>query len=468
ESDDAAKRLADILTKHKVRGCFCVVGDKARALVARGRRDVIGALRQHEIHYHTNTHGYWPRTAFFLEESEWDAGLAKLMASEVRGLDDIEHLFGQRPTAYAKPDSHWAARQIYGLRLLGLKLFASSPFEMPDSTPVWYMNSLNVRYHLMFERYYDKPSPFEAMKADFEALLTKRRGTDAPILIGTHPCMWVCKTFYDVHNVKVRGQLPPKEEWQPAPLRPRKEAERLFRFFDAFVGFLKRRRDVELTTYRGLIDAFAQSEGEWLTAAQVARLAKGIQANFTYQALESRSPELVRGPSPTSWGLQRCYSPAEIFSMLSWALTHSPRPGGLPGRIPLRRPIGPLAAPAPLTSAISVTGTDVVKACAEAEAQVENLNRVPSAIRIQGLDFSAASFLRAMADVFVSLQTQGRVPNQVALPVTPDVPEVADTVFKTMRLGAMSLPVDFKPDRIVRYARFQTWTAKPAQRMVDG
>ncbi|MBM4047131.1 MAG: hypothetical protein FJ279_18670, partial [Planctomycetes bacterium] len=379
ESDDAAKRLADILTKHKVRGCFCVVGDKARALVARGRRDVIAALRQHEIHYHTNTHGYWPRTAFFLEESEWDAGLAKLMASEVRGLDDIEHLFGQRPTAYAKPDSHWAARQIYGLRLLGLKLFASSPFEMPDSTPVWYMNSLNVRYHMAFERYYDKPSPFEAMKADFLALLAKRRGTHAPILIGTHPCMWVCKTFYDIHNVKVRGQLPPKEEWQPAPLRPRKEAERLFRFFDAFVGFLKRRRDVELTTYRELIEAFEQPEGEWLTASQVARLAAGIQSQFTCQSLDGR------------W-----YSPAEVFAMLTWALSrgleagtrtvksHScatvrfgsaPGKHGLPGRIPVRRPIGPLAAPAPLTSDILLTGANpnlpqvrnlrdvVVKAC---------------------------------------------------------------------------------------------------------
>src|SRR4030042_1188091 len=54
QSDDAAKRLAVFLTQQGIRATFKVVGEKARVLERRGRRDVIGALAQHEIGYHSN------------------------------------------------------------------------------------------------------------------------------------------------------------------------------------------------------------------------------------------------------------------------------------------------------------------------------------------------------------------------------------------------------------------------------
>ena len=39
QSDDAAKRLAEILTRLEVKGTFKVVGEKARVLEQRGRKD---------------------------------------------------------------------------------------------------------------------------------------------------------------------------------------------------------------------------------------------------------------------------------------------------------------------------------------------------------------------------------------------------------------------------------------------
>src|SRR5687768_13863715 len=53
-SDDAALRLADMLTRLKIRATFKVVGEKARTLERRGRWDVIAALKRHEIGYHSN------------------------------------------------------------------------------------------------------------------------------------------------------------------------------------------------------------------------------------------------------------------------------------------------------------------------------------------------------------------------------------------------------------------------------
>ena len=116
-SDDAAKALAQIMASHRVRGCFCMVGDKVRALLARGRRDVIDALREHEIHYHTNTHGFWPKTALYLDGLSWDDGVERLLANEASGVDLVEDVLGQRPTAYAKTDTHWAAQQIHGFNI---------------------------------------------------------------------------------------------------------------------------------------------------------------------------------------------------------------------------------------------------------------------------------------------------------------------------------------------------------------
>jgi hypothetical protein len=44
QSDDAAKRVAELLTRLNVKATFKVVGEKARTLDRRGRMDVIAAL----------------------------------------------------------------------------------------------------------------------------------------------------------------------------------------------------------------------------------------------------------------------------------------------------------------------------------------------------------------------------------------------------------------------------------------
>src|ERR1700730_74994 len=64
--DDAAKRIAEMLTERHIRGTFKVVGEKARVLEKRGRTDVIEALRHHDIGYHSNFHSVHPAPAEYL------------------------------------------------------------------------------------------------------------------------------------------------------------------------------------------------------------------------------------------------------------------------------------------------------------------------------------------------------------------------------------------------------------------
>src|SRR3954453_7285361 len=65
-ADDAAMRIAKMLTAEGVRATFKVVGEKARVMEKRGRRDVIQALSQHAIGYHSNHHSIHPSPAEYL------------------------------------------------------------------------------------------------------------------------------------------------------------------------------------------------------------------------------------------------------------------------------------------------------------------------------------------------------------------------------------------------------------------
>ena len=70
--DDAALRIANDLTAEGVRATFKVVGEKARVLESRGRRDVIQALSKHGIGYHSNWHSVHPTPA----EYELDSAIS--------------------------------------------------------------------------------------------------------------------------------------------------------------------------------------------------------------------------------------------------------------------------------------------------------------------------------------------------------------------------------------------------------
>src|SRR3954466_14972845 len=105
QDDDMAKRLAELLTSLGVRATFKVVGEKARVLEARGRRDVIAALKRHDIGYHSNTHSQQPTVAVYLQNAGWDEGRAEFTRREGAGVKDIQRIFSVTPVAYGQPGS---------------------------------------------------------------------------------------------------------------------------------------------------------------------------------------------------------------------------------------------------------------------------------------------------------------------------------------------------------------------------
>src|SRR2546425_3791212 len=91
--DDAAKRLAEMLTTRNIRATFKVVGEKARVLEKRGRSDVIEALKKHDVGYHSNFHSVHPTPSEYLAECGLLDGMEEFIRREGPGAADVRRIF---------------------------------------------------------------------------------------------------------------------------------------------------------------------------------------------------------------------------------------------------------------------------------------------------------------------------------------------------------------------------------------
>src|SRR3989449_9899467 len=145
QSDDAAKRLAVFLSSQGIRATFKVVGEKARTLERRGRRDVIGALAHHEIGYHSNTHSQHPTVAEYESGLDWESGVQEFARRERPGYDDLRRIFGQAPTCYGQPGNSWAPQPYGALKNWGVKVYLDeAPHVGLNGKPFWYGGLLNI------------------------------------------------------------------------------------------------------------------------------------------------------------------------------------------------------------------------------------------------------------------------------------------------------------------------------------
>jgi hypothetical protein len=132
QSDDAALRLQryDAAGSH---GQFQARWREVRVLEKRGRRDVIAALKRHEIGYHSNLHSGQLTPAVYLQHMGWEDGADEFHRREVDGVRDIERIFGVTPICYGQPGSSWAAQTYPALRKMGIRC-TSTRVGMLEST----------------------------------------------------------------------------------------------------------------------------------------------------------------------------------------------------------------------------------------------------------------------------------------------------------------------------------------------
>jgi hypothetical protein len=308
-TDDAALRLATDLEKMGVRATFKVVGEKARVLEARGRHDVIRALAQHDIGYHSNYHSIQPTPALYLRRFGWLDGAAEFERRERPGVADIQRIFGVTPSCYGQPGSSWAPQAYRALVRLGIPVYLDEAEHVGvDEQPFWFGGMLNV-FHM--GRYLMRPSlmdesqiPRTFEKFDHEAEELEARGGGV-ISWYYHPAEFVTSAFWDLNFAK--GANPERSDWKNPPRRTAEESERCYRILGRYVEHAKARAGVHFVTARQLPLLYESAAVGTVDRVQIARHmvdrqtflktdAGVLSAADMLQVLLGMDPVVVEGP----------------------------------------------------------------------------------------------------------------------------------------------------------------------------
>jgi len=308
-ADDAALRIATDLEKLGVRATFKVVGEKARVLEARGRRDVIRALGQHDIGYHSNYHSIQPTPALYLRGMGWLDGAAEFERRERPGVADIQRIFGVTPSCYGQPGSSWAPQAYRALLRLGIPVYLDEAEHVGvNGQPFWFGGMLNV-FHM--GRYLIRPSlqdenqlsqTFQKFDSAAEELEAHGGGVISTYF---HPTEFVTSAFWDLNFAK--GANPERSDWKNPPRRTAEESERAYRILVRYVEHAKARSSVRFITARELPLLYESALVRGMDRAQIARhmaerqtflvTERGVlSAADMLQVLLGMEPAVVEGP----------------------------------------------------------------------------------------------------------------------------------------------------------------------------
>ena len=454
QDDDATKRLAEMLTRLNVRATFKIVGEKARVLEARGRRDVIAALKGHDIGYHSNTHSQQPTIAVYLQNAGWDDGRAEFYRREAAGARDIRRIFGVDPVAYGQPGSAWAPQAYPALREMGIRMYLDESDQVGiDDQPFYYGGMLNVfkmRSNLVRMPLSGGDSLANGQSAFAKSAAQLRQKGGGTISIYYHPNEWVQTEFWDAVNFR-RGANTPRAEWKPPGTRPAAETEQAVRDFEQFVGFIKAQKNVRFVTATELLKIY---EDRAMTRSfgqdDLLRLARSMQKEITFQTFEEYS-----------------LSAADVFGLLTDATAGFIEHNRLPSATKVAALDGPARPYVPSkfgTPSSTYRWSAFAQAVRDVSEYCRTFHRLPAEVWIGSESLSPADYLATLAPLVDDLIASGKAPAEV---VRRDGHYAADRYVAEDSIELWSWPIfpeGFHAPRIMELARLQAWTLKPAMR----
>jgi hypothetical protein len=287
-ADDAALRIANDLTGLGVRATFKVVGEKARILESRGRKDVIRALSRHAIGYHSNYHSIHPTPAEYLRNFGYVEGADEFERREGGGAKDVERIFGVKPVCYGQPGSSWGPQSNTALRRMGVPVYLDEGEQVGvDEQPFWYGGLLYIfnmgRYQLrarLDAGAEDRP----AYKTFDEAAERLRARGGGLISIYYHPTEFVSTEFWDAVNF-ANGRAPERAQWVRPHRRTTEESERCYGVLRGFVQHMKSVPGVRFITAADALKLYSESH---TPAPDRSTIAKHLCNSITFR--ETLSP----------------------------------------------------------------------------------------------------------------------------------------------------------------------------------
>jgi peptidoglycan/xylan/chitin deacetylase (PgdA/CDA1 family) len=451
EDDDATKRLAEMLTRLGVRATFKIVGEKARVLEQRGRRDVIAALRKHEIGYHAENHSQQPTIAVYLQHAGWEDGIAEFARREGQGVKDIRRIFGVTPTCYGQPGSSWAPQSYAALKQMGIPMYLDEGSHVGiDDQPFYYGGMLNVFKmrstvaRMEFEGENNVGQAKEKFLGAYKKLSGQGGGT---VSIYYHPNEWVHTEFWDGVNF-ARGKNPRREDWKLPGTKPAAETEKAFRDFEQYITFIKAQPGVRFVTASELMQLYAdRTIDQPVSSVRLGALARAASREITFQRFDDVA-----------------YSGADTLALLTTALVLYDRRDDLPGKLTSVQLSGPTRpfVPSRAGRPESVSWDEFGDAVRDVFNYMRATRHVPNEVWFGVRSISPEDYLATLAAVIEDLNSGGKRP--AVIKIRAGKLAAAQYVAEdSPRLWNWAIhPEGFHAPQIIVLARLQAWTLKPA------
>jgi hypothetical protein len=218
-ADDITKVVADLLSKEGVPATLCIVGERARQWRDRRRTDVIAAVGQHDVGFHTDLHSIHPTVAEYLAELGWADGVAEAARREEPGVRAMRDVFGVSPSCWAGPGLSWAPQIHEAMWQLGVPAVVYSPTRVPRGDVHRFCGLLTFpRGRAMPDAHYHETPVWEQRLAELRAGLEADRRAGmrwVQVFLG-HPSRILHEAFWDTPNFGA-GRNPPPDEWVSPP-----------------------------------------------------------------------------------------------------------------------------------------------------------------------------------------------------------------------------------------------------------
>jgi hypothetical protein len=450
-SDDAALKVAEFLTRQKVRATFKVVGEKARVLEKRNRTDVIAALKQHEIGYHANFHSVQPSPAMYLSSLNWDEGVAEFDRREGPGRKDIQRIFGTDPTCYGQPGSSWGPQAYGAMRQWHMPVYldSGSHVNLADK-PCYYCSILNL-YKLAHTLRADLRN--RDMKPAEDAFLKARNKLVAEgggvISIYYHPCEFVHKEFWDGVNFR-NGANPPREEWKLPATKTEEESKLAYDVFEQYLRFIKRFPEVQLITASEAAKLYRdRARGRKFTAAEIRAVAANVSEDVTFQKHEDFA-----------------LAASEAFALLHQYLVEMNLSRKVETIELKTTPLGPAHSTPPLMEEIRTERNQFWRTIMDVGNYLQTHKRIPTTVWLGSVAVPPEAYFAALARFAIAIIDGRPLPDSVTIkPAKLAVAaHVADDSPKLW--GWVIFPRGFSAPAMMELAKRQAWTLKPA--LLDG
>ena len=435
ESDDAALWFADILTEYGLPGSLMVAGERFRQWERRGRRDVIEAVKRHDVGFHSTWHSVHPTTTEICVDKDLRDGMDALWEYDRPGWTDAERILGRPLLGWTLTGNSWAPA-VQGLMARLGRAYAYSFVRLPGHNVCWYAGSLGFHYEAVgiFDEVLYDDALFDERLAQTSEQIDKRlngdrRGAEWLRFFVCHPTRAIHTEFWDILNF-AGGANPPPSEWKPAQRRDDASFLVIRQNFRRLCEFVRADPRLEVVGWSELIRrcdgqrAFA-SHTEVLDIAR--RVADERRALFT-----------------------DFFTAGECLLLLCRAASAQQ------DRYPRPTVYGPLTTP-PVSPVTEWAAPDVL-AAAPAVLESSESGYLPPSVAVAGQTVGLGTYFVALAEALLGYE---RVSGPADAPYPAEAEAVAQEVAQ-MIPDWLIHPPDMDLTRLLEQTRLQCWALKPA------